>query len=222
MPHLMKMAYGMNDIDYLTVVARIPSVIVAGKDAKVASLPDLIKAAKAEPGKLNYGSAGPGTTPHIGFELLKQQAGIEVTHVPYKGAAPAVAAVLGGEVQFAMVDLLPVLPHLRAGRLKLLAVASDMRAPQVPDVPTTVELGLPGVRMDTLYGVVAPKGLPADIRERIRDAVVSAVESPDLKKQLLDQGAVSMTTTPAEYRNLMQAESDKWRDVVGKGRITLE
>jgi len=222
MPHLMKMAYNMDDIDYLTVVARIPSVIVASKEAKVSSLPDLIKAAKAEPGKLNYGSAGPGTTPHIGFELLKQQAGIEVMHVPYKGAAPAVAAVLGGEVQFAMVDLLPVLPHVQAGRLKVLAVASDSRAPQMPDVPTTVELGLPGVRMDTLYGVVAPKGLPADIRERVRDAVVSAVESPELKKQLLDQGAVSMTTTPAEYRNLMQAESDKWRDVVGKGRITLE
>jgi tripartite-type tricarboxylate transporter receptor subunit TctC len=130
--------------------------------------------------------------------------------------------VLGGEVQFAMVDLLPVLPHVQAGRLKVLAVASDSRAPQMPDVPTTVELGLPGVRMDTLYGVVAPKGLPVDIRERVRDAVVSAVESPELKKQLLDQGATSMTTTPAEYRKLMQAESDKWRDVVGKGRITLE
>lgn len=222
MPNLMKLPYGAADVQYLTVVARIPSVIVAGKDAGVSTLPELLKAAQAAPGKLNYSSAGPGTTPHIGFELLKQQAKIEVTHVPYKGAAPALTGVLGGEVQFAMVDLLPVLPHLKAGSVKVLAVAGDSRAPQIPQVPTTKELGLPGVRMDTLYGVIAPKGLPAEVEKKFRDAVVAAVNSPALKQQLLDNGAVPMTSTPDEYRALMQAESDKWRDVIAKARITLE
>lgn len=222
MPNLMKLPYGAADVQYLTIVARIPSVIVAGKDAGVSTLPELLKAAQAAPGKLNYSSAGPGTTPHIGFELLKQQAKIEVTHVPYKGAAPALTGVLGGEVQFAMVDLLPVLPHLKAGSVKVLAVAGDSRAPQIPQVPTTKELGLPGVRMDTLYGVIAPKGLPAEVEKKFRDAVVAAVNSPALKQQLLDNGAVPMTSTPDEYRALMQAESDKWRDVIAKARITLE
>ncbi|MEF7612453.1 tripartite tricarboxylate transporter substrate binding protein [Aquincola sp. MAHUQ-54] len=222
MPNLMKVPYAPTDVQYLTLVARIPSVIVAGKDVPVGTLPELVAAAKAAPDKFNYSSAGPGTTPHIGFELLKQQAQINVQHVPYKGAAPAVTGVLGGEVQFAMVDLLPVLPHVKAGTLKVLAVAGDTRAPQAPQVPTTKELGLPGVKMDTLYGVIAPKGLPADIQKKFRDAVVAAVQSPELKNQFLEQGAVALTSTPEEYRKLMQAESDKWREVVSKGHITLE
>lgn len=222
MPNLMKVPYSLGDVQYLTLVARIPAVIIANKDAGPATLPELVKAAKAAPGKLNYSSAGPGTTPHIGFELLKQQAGIDVLHVPYKGAAPAVTAVLGGEVQFAMVDLLPVLPHVKAGTLKLLAVAGSQRAPQAPQVPTTQELGLPGVKMDTLYGVIGPKGLPAEVQKKFRDAVVAAVNSPEMKAQLLEQGAVALTSTPEEFRAQMQAESDKWREVVAKGHITLE
>jgi len=142
--------------------------------------------------------------------------------VPYKGAAPAVTALLGGEVQLAMVDLLPVMQHVAAGKLKILAVASATRAPQAPDVPTTKESGLPGVLMDTTYGVIGPAGVPADVQKKFRDAVVAAVQSPDLKEQLLKQGAVPVTSTPQEYRSLMQSEFEKWRTVVTKGKITLE
>ena len=222
MPNLMKAPYSIADIQYLTLVAHGPSVIVVGKNTGITSLPDLIKKAKAEPGKLNYGSAGPGTTPHIGAELLKEDAGIELTHVPYKGAAPAVTGLLGGEVQVAMVDLLPVLPHVKAGTLKVLAVASPTRAPQLPDVPTTKELGLPGVVMDTTYGVIAPPGVPADVQKKFRDAIVAAVQSPEMQKQLLEQGAVAVTSTPQEYRSQMQAESEKWKRVIVKAKITLE
>jgi tripartite-type tricarboxylate transporter receptor subunit TctC len=222
MPNLMKVPYATGDVQYLTLVARIPAVIVAGKALGVATLPALIKAAKEAPGKLNYSSAGPGTTPHIGAELLKQQAGIEVQHVPYKGAAPAVQAVLAGEVQMAMVDLLPVLPHVAAGNLKILAVAGVARVAQAPDVPTTKELGLPAVLMDTNYGVIGPKGLPADVQKKFRDAVIAAVQSPELKQQFLEQGAVAVTSTPDEYRTLMAAEFDKWKQVIAKGKITLE
>lgn len=222
MPHLMKMPYAAGDVQYLTLVARIPSVIVVRSDAGLATLGDLVKKAKAEPGKLNYSSAGAGTTPHIGAELLKQEAGIDLVHVPYKGAAPAVTALLGGEVQLAMVDLLPVLQHVAAGKLKILAIAGAGRAPQVPDVPTTREAGWPGVVMDTNYGVIAPAGVPADVQKKFRDAVVAAVQSPDLKEQLLKQGAIPVTSTPDEYRKLMQSESDKWRGVVAKAKITLE
>jgi tripartite-type tricarboxylate transporter receptor subunit TctC len=222
MPNLMKVPYALADVQYLTLVARGPAVIVVGKSVPANNLADLIKLAKASPGKLNYGSAGPGTTPHIGAELLKQEAGIDISHVPYKGAAPAVTGLLGGEIQVAMVDLLNVLPHVAAGTLKVLAVASPSRAPQLPDVPTTKEAGLPGVVMDTTYGVIAPAGVPADVQQKFRDALVSAVQSNDVKDQFLKQGVIAMTATPQEYKAMMKAEFDKWHRVVTKGKITLE
>ncbi|HSI56743.1 MAG TPA: tripartite tricarboxylate transporter substrate binding protein [Ideonella sp.] len=222
MPSLMKMPYAVGDVQYLTLVARIPAVIVVGKSLGISTLPALIKAAKEAPDKLNYSSAGPGTTTHIGTELLKQQAGMAVQHVPYKGAAPAVQAVLAGEVQMAMVDLLPALPHVAAGTLKILAVAGVARAPQAPDVPTTAELGLPAVLMDTNYGVISPRGVPDEVQKKFRDAVIAAVQSPELKQQFAELGAVAVTSTPDEYRALMAAEFEKWKQVVSKGRITLE
>jgi len=222
MPNLMKVPYALADVQYLTLVARGPAVIVVGKKVAANNLADFIKLAKASPGKLNYGSAGPGTTPHIGAELLKQEAGIDISHVPYKGAAPAVTGLLGGEIEMAMVDLLNVLPHVAAGTLKVLAVASPGRAPQLPDVQTTKEAGFPAVVMDTTYGVIAVPGVPADVQKRFRDAIVAAVQSADVKDQMLKQGVVAMTSTPQEYKAMMQAEFDKWQRVVTKGKITLE
>ena len=222
MPNLMKVPYVLGDVQYLTLVARGPAVIVVGKKVAANSLAELVKLAKASPGKFNYGSAGPGTTPHIGAELLKQEAGIDLTHVPYKGAAPAVTALLGGEIDLAVVDLLNVLPHVATGALKVLAVASPGRAPQLPDVPTTREAGWPGVLMDTTYGVIAPPGVPADVQKKFRDTIVAAMQSADTKDQLLKQGVIAVTTTPQEYKAMMQAEFDKWQRVVSKGKITLE
>lgn len=221
MPNLTKVPYAQDDVQYLTLVARIPAVVVVGKDSGISSLPELLKKAKAAPGTLNYSSAGPGTTPHIGAELLKQQAGIDVVHVPYKGAAPAITALLAGEVQMAMVDLLPVLPHVMSGKLKIVAVAGVARVPQAPDAPTTRELGLPEVLMDTNYGFIGPVGLPADVQQKFRDAVVASVQSAEFKDELQKQGAIAVTSTPQEYRSLMRAEFDKWRTVVSKGKITL-
>jgi tripartite-type tricarboxylate transporter receptor subunit TctC len=222
MPNLMKVPYALDDIQYLTLVARGPAVIVVAKKVPANSLADLVNLAKASPGKLNYGSAGPGTTPHIGAELLKQEAAIDLTHVPYKGAAPAIAALLGGEIELAVVDLLNVLPHVAAGSLKVLAVASPNRAPQLPDVPTTKEAGLPNVVMDTTYGVIAPPGVPADVLQKFRDAIVAAMQSADMREQLLKQGVIAMTTTPQEYKSAIQVEYDKWQRVVAKGKISLQ
>jgi len=222
MPNLMKVPYALADVQYLTLVARGPAVIVVGKKVAANNLADFIKLAKASPGKLNYGSAGPGTTPHIGAELLKQEAGVDISHVPYKGAAPAVTGLLGGEIDMAMVDLLNVLPHLATGSLKVLAVASPTRAPQLPDVPTTKEAGYPGVVMDTTYGVIASQGVPADLQKKFRDVLVAAVQSNDVKDQFLKQGVIALTSTPPEYKAMMQAEFDKWHRVVTKGKITLE
>lgn len=225
MPNLTKVPYALADIQFVTTVARGPAVIVVGKNLvakNLVGLADLIKLAKAAPGKLNYGSAGPGTTPHIGAELLKLEAGIDMTHVPYKGAAPAVTGLLGGEIDVAMVDLLVVLPHVASGALKVLAVASPSRAPQLPDVPTTREAGLPGVVMDTAYGVIAASGVPVAVQQKFRDALVAAVQSSDVKEQLSRQGVIATASTSPEYKAMVQAEFDKWRRVVTQAKITLE
>ena len=222
MPNLMKAPYGPDDVQYLTLVAKIPSVLVVNAKSGLNTLEDLVKKAKSQPGKLSYSSAGPGTTPHIGMEIFKDQAKVSILHIPYKGAAPAITALLSGEVDATMVDLLPVLPHVNAGTLKVLAVAGPTRAPQLPNVPTTRERGLPGVLMETTYGIIAPKTLPAAASARFRDAAVAAVNAPDMKQQFLTQGAVAQTSTADEYQRLMRAESDKWKDIIGKAKITLE
>ncbi|CAN5682002.1 tripartite tricarboxylate transporter substrate binding protein [soil metagenome] len=222
MPNLMKMPYAQTDYQYVSLVARVPSVIVVNAAGGFKDLPDFVKQAKASPGKLNYGSAGAGTTPHIGAELLKQEAGLDIVHVPYKGASLAVTALLGGEIQMAMVDLPPVLPQVLAGKLKILAVAGAARAPQIPDVPTTTELGLPGVLMDTNYGIVAPKGVSPEITKKFRDAVAAALTSDEVKEQFLKVGAVATASSPDEYNKLMTSEYEKWRGVVTRGKITLD
>ena len=156
------------------------------------------------------------------MEIFDDQAGVDILHVPYKGAAPAITGLLGGEVQVAMVDLLPVLAHIHSGSLKALAVAATARAPQLPNVPTTAERGLPGVTMETTYGIVAPKGLPADIAAKVRDAFVAAVEAPETQQQFLQQGALPVTSTAADYQRLMKAESDKWKNIIVKAKITMQ
>ncbi len=222
MPNLGKVPYAPGDVAYLSLVARGPAVIAVGKEVPANTLAEFVQQAKAAPGKFNYGSAGPGTTPHIGAELLRQQAGIELAHVPYKGAGPAITALLGGEIQLAMVDLLNVLPHVAAGRLKVLAVASPERAPQLPQVPTTKEAGYAAVVMDTQYGVIAPRGVPADIDKRFRDAIVAAMESAEMKEQLLKLGVVAQTSSPQDFKALIDAEFQKWKEVVAKGKITVQ
>jgi tripartite-type tricarboxylate transporter receptor subunit TctC len=221
MPNLTQVPYKLDDIQYLTLAARIPSVLVVSTQSGIGSLEQLLQKAKADPDKLSFSSAGPGTTPHIAMELLKDQAGISLLHVPYKGAAPAITAVLADEVSATMVDLLPVLPHVSTGRMKVLAVASSVRAPQLPDVPTMAEKGLPGVVMETTYGLIGPKGLPAAIEKRFRDAAIAAITAPDMQQQLLKQGAVAITSTAEEYRRLMRAESDKWRTIITDAKITV-
>ena len=221
MPNLVKTSYTQDDIQYVTLVGKIPSVLVVNAKSGIDSLETLLKQAKADPEKFTYSSAGPGTTPHIAMELLKDEAGINLLHVPYKGAAPAITAVLAGEVHATMVDLLPVLPHVANGTLKVLATAGSGRAPQLPDVPTMAEKGLKGVAMETTYGIIGPKNLPAGVVARIREAAIAAVEAPEMQKKFLQQGTQPVTSTPEQYRDLMKDESDKWRDIIAKAKISL-
>jgi tripartite-type tricarboxylate transporter receptor subunit TctC len=221
LPHLQKLPYQVKDINYVSLVARVPQVIAVGPDVPVKSLKDLIALAKQSPGKLNFASAGNATTPHLGSELLQQEAGIKMVHVPYKGAAPAMTALIGGEIQVFAGDLPAILPFVSKG-VKILAVNAASRVEALPDVPTTAELGLPNVRVESNYGIVAPTGTPAAITQKVHDALAKVVSNPDVRKQLVAQGAIPGTSTAQEYRQLMDQESAKWGALVKKANITLE
>lgn len=219
---LSKVVYAQSDIGYISLVARNPAVIGVSTRSGIKTLGELVKNAKDQPGKLNFSSAGPGTTPHIGSELFKQEAQLDVVHIAYKGAAPAVTAVLSGEVQFISTDLMAVLPFAKQGQMKILAVAGSKRSDQIPDVPTTTELGLPNVVMETNYGVLGPKGVPADVQKRIRDVLGEAVNSTDVKELLTQLGAVALTSSAEEYRSLMESEYEKWKRVATRGNIRID
>jgi tripartite-type tricarboxylate transporter receptor subunit TctC len=221
LPHLQKLPYVVENINYVSLVARVPQVIAVSPQMKVNSLQELISMAKKEPGKINFGSAGNATTPHLGAELLAQEAGIKMVHVAYKGAAPAITALLSGEVQVIAADLSALLPFLSRG-VKILAVSGSRRIDALPQVPTTTELGLPQVNVQSNYGIIAPAATPPAISKKMHDALVAVLAIDSVKAQIATQGAVAASSTPEEYRKLMQQESAKWAGVLKKGQITLE
>jgi tripartite-type tricarboxylate transporter receptor subunit TctC len=174
----------------------------------------LVAKAKANPGKINYGSAGAGGITHLAGELLKAEAGIDIVHVPYKGAAPAVADLLGGQVQMGIFDVPVVLPHIKSGRLKALAVTTAQKVPTLPEVPTTAEVGYPKVISDNWYGLVAAAGTPPEVLKRIHAAAMTALHSAALAEQFAKVGGVPAPSTPQEYATFLAAEQAKWGRII--------
>lgn len=222
LPHVMKVPYDVSRIQYVSLVARIPLVIVVNPSLPDATLADFVASAKRQPGKYNYGSAGNVTTPHLGGELLKQQTGIDIMHVPYKGASPAVTALLSNEVQMFPGDASAVLGFIKAGKLRTLAVASPTRFEGLPDVPTTKEAGFPDVIVESNYGIIAPTGTPPEIVQKMSRAIAETLAEPALRQKMIDQGAIPTATSPEAYQALMQAESKKWGEVIRRGKLGLE
>ncbi|MBU3651984.1 MAG: tripartite tricarboxylate transporter substrate binding protein [Limnohabitans sp.] len=221
LPHLQKLPYNVEEINYVSLVAKVPQVITVGPSVPVNSLPELIALAKRHPGKLNYGSAGNVTTPHLGAELFAQEAGIKMMHVPYKGAAPAITALLGGEVQVLAADL-PAVKGFTTRGVKILAVSGAQRWDSIPNVPSTTELGLPGVIVETNYGLIASKGTPTAITQKMREAIIATLATPSVKAQFAQMGADTVSSTPDEYRRIMQQESARWGALVKRAGITLD
>lgn len=222
LPHVMKVPYDVGSIQYVSLVARIPQVIMVNPSLPDKTLAAFVSSAKQHPGKYNYGSAGNVTTPHLGGELLKQQTGIDIMHVPYKGAAPAVTALLSNEVQMFPGDASAALGFIKAGKLRALAVASPQRFEGLPDVPTTREAGFPGVIVESNYGIIAPTGTPKDIVDKMAEAIAKSLADPTLRQKMIDQGAMPAATTPDQYRALMESESKKWGDVIRRGKLGVE
>ena len=202
------------DIALITVVVRVPEVLAVHPSLPVSSFQDLISYAKANPGKVNFGSAGAGSITHLAGELLKSEAKIDLVHVPYKGAAPAVTDLVGGQVQMGIFDVPVLLQHIRAGRLKALAVTSAKRAETLPDVPTTVEMKYPNVTSDNWYGLIMPAATPAEIQKRVHSAAVAALKSQAVSEQFAKVGGVAAPGTPQDYARFLEEEQVKWGKVV--------
>ena len=212
---LTKMPFNPNkDLAFITTVVKVPEVVVVNPSLPVNSLAELIAYAKANPGKINFGSAGAGGITHLACELLKAEAKIDVVHVPYKGAAPAVGDLLGGQVQMGIFDVPVVLPHIKSGKFKALAVTSAKRAPPLPDVPTTGEVGYPRVISDNWYGLVAPAGTPPAVLKRIHEASVAALRSPVLIEQFAKVSGIPAPATPEEYLAFLGEEQARWSTII--------
>ncbi len=221
LPHLQKVPYNVDEINYVSLVARTPQVCSVGPNVPVKTLPELIALAKKEPGKLNYGSAGNATSPHLGTELLAREAGIKMTHIPFSGAAPAITALLAGNIDVLCADLPPVMAQVSRG-VKILAVNSQRRSDAIPNVPTATELGLPNVVADSNYGIIASKGLPPAIMNKMRDALHETLKTPSVVSALANQGLAAAPTSSEEYRRLMQSESVRWGKLVKEANISIQ
>jgi tripartite-type tricarboxylate transporter receptor subunit TctC len=202
------------DLALVTLAIRVPEVIVVGSKVGVKTLPELVSRAKAKPGELHFGSAGTGSITHLAGELLKKEANIEMTHVPYRGAAPAVNDLLGGQVQVVVADVPVLLPHIKAGSIVPLAVTSGARAVSLPQVPTTAELGLPKVISDNWYGIVAPARTPPDILKKIHAASIAALKAPTVVDVYAKQSANSSPTTPEQFGTFVRDEQAKWLPII--------
>jgi len=212
---LSKIPYDVKkDFAFLTLVVRVPEVLAVHPSMPVNSLSELVSHAKANPGKVNFGSAGSGSITHLAGELLKAEAKIDLVHVPYKGAAPAVNDLLGGQVQMGIFDVPILLGHIRSGKLKALAITSAKRAPALPDVATTAELNYPNVNSDNWYGLVAAAATPPEVQRRIHAAAVAALKSKAVEEQFARVGGIASPTTPQDYVAFIAAEQAKWSKIV--------
>ena len=210
-----KLGYDVvRDFEPVSLVATLPFVLFASPVLPANSVIELVAYAKAHPGEINFGSTGVGSGLHLIAELFKSVAGIEIVHVPYKGVAQALPEMMSGKVQIAFNTIPAFLPHVRAGRLKALAITAAERSPLLPDVPAMTEVGLAAVQGGSWHAVVAPAGTPRAIIARLNQTLVAAVAAPELRNQLLNQGAQPVGSSPDELRKFMQAEGAKWGRVI--------
>ena len=195
-----------------------PNLLVTHPSLPVASVPDLIRLAKAKPGEIAYASGGPGGATHLGGELLNLMTGVKMTHVPYKGASPATVALLGGEVSWMFVSVLPSLPHVRAGKMRALAVSGSRRSPALPDVPAVAET-IRGFEATSWFGLFAPAGTPRDIVEKLNAEIVNVLGMPEVREHLQREGAEPVGDTPNQFDAFFRSEIAKWSKVVRQAGI---
>jgi tripartite-type tricarboxylate transporter receptor subunit TctC len=223
-PHLIRgVAYDpLKDFDYLTVAVQAPNVLAVPASSAHKSLADVMAFLKANPGKMSFASAGNGTSDHLTAELFWQETNTTGLHIPYKGGAPAMSDLLGGQVDATFMNINTGLSNIKAGKLRALAITSSKRSPLLPDVPTMEESGLKGVTVYSWQAFAAPKGLPADIKAKLHDALVAGLNDPAVKPKLLELGFEIVGNTPEQFTAFQAAEFARWKKVIEVGKITAD
>jgi tripartite-type tricarboxylate transporter receptor subunit TctC len=222
-PTMEKIAYDpKKDLAPVTLVTTVPEMLVVAGNVPANNMAELVALARAQPGKLNFASAGVGGLPHLAGELFKLTAKIDIVHVPYRGAAPAINDLLGQQVQMVFLDLPVILPQIQAGRLKPIALGARQRAPTAPDVPTTAEVGMPDLLIENWYGMFAPAGTPQNIVDEINRVANAAMNDPLVKQKLADQGLTVAGDTPEQFRAFIDSETTKWAKVMNEAGVKIE
>jgi tripartite-type tricarboxylate transporter receptor subunit TctC len=222
-PTMDKVAYDVHkDFAPVTLVTTVPEMLVVATNVPAKNMAELVALAKAQPGKLNFASAGIGGLPHLAGELFKLTAKIDIVHVPYRGAAPAINDLLGQQVQMTFLDLPVILPQIKAGLLRPIALGAPERAPTAPDVPTTAEVGMPDLLIENWYGMIAPAGTPKKIVATLNRAANEAMNDPSVKTKLAEQGLTVAGDTPEQFRGFIEAEIKKWAGVIKDAGVPIE
>ena len=212
----------LRDFAPVAWVARVPNVLVVHPSVPAKNVKEFIALAKSKPGQLNYGSGGNGSAANLATEYLKVQTNISLLHIPYRGTAPAVTDLLGGQIQVLFTGAPAVIGQIKSGQLRALGVSSPQRLDSLPDVPTVAESGFKNFEADQWYGVVAPKGTPTDIVNKLNTQINRALQSPELKTRLNNEGAVPTPSTPEVFGKLIQTEIARWKPVISSGRVSAQ
>ena len=212
----------IGSFDPVTLISIAPLLMAANVNTPFNNVKELIAYAKANPGKLTYASSGAGGSPHMAGEMLRLRTGIDILHVPYKGAAPALTDVIGGTVSMGFKTANGTLPSIESGKLRAIAVAGKERMPQLPNVPTLIELGIPDFEVSSWNGLFAPAGTPQAIIDRLAGVTIPALQSPAIRKQFIDLGSVPVGSTPAEFKQYVHNEVVKWAAVAKAANVTID
>ena len=204
----------LRDLTAVSVFSESPNLLVIRSNVAIRDVGELLALARSKPGSLNFSSAGAGSTQHLSGELLKLRTGIDIVHVPYKGSAQSLTALIAGEVDMTFANIPAIFPHVKSGRIRPLASTGEKRSQLMADVPTMSEAGVNGVRVNTWYGVLAPAATPREIVNTLAAAIAKAAHSPEIRQRLLEQGAEPIGSTPTEFDRLLRQEITAWREVV--------
>ncbi len=222
-PHLFpKMPYAASALQPLSLVLLAPNVLIVKADSPLKNVGDLIARAKAQPGKINFASGGSGTVQRLAAELFRQRLGLDMVHVPYKSGGPAIADVMGGQVDFMFGTVAATYPLVTGGKLRALAVSAPERSRRLPEVPTVAEAAIPGYEAYEWNGMFLPAGTPAPIAAQLQQALAEVLKEDEVRQRLTDLGAQPIGSTPAEFAAFLKKEDAKWGEVVRKGNIKLD
>lgn len=223
-PHLYKNVQydALKDFDPISVLVQAPNVLCVPASSPIRNIGDMLAALKKTPGKVSFASSGAGSSDHLSAELFWQQTGTQGLHVPYKGGGPAITDLIGGQVDAAFVNINSIITQVKAGKVRAIGVSSEKRNPLLPDVPTLREQGVNGAEVESWQAIAAPKGVPADVRQKLNKAIVEILNDPTVKPQLLAQGFEIVADTPEHFAKFQAAEYARWKNLIETRRITAQ